>query len=30
VIYNPRGNGADAAHLAHLFFTNWKRAAERR
>jgi cell division protein FtsI/penicillin-binding protein 2 len=30
VIYNPRGNGADAAHRAHLFFTNWKRAAERR
>jgi cell division protein FtsI/penicillin-binding protein 2 len=29
VIYDPRGNGADAAHLAHLFFINWKSAAER-
>lgn len=30
VIYTPRGNGADAAHLAQMFFTNWKRSAERR
>ena len=26
VLYVPRGNGADAAHLAHRFFEQWERA----
>jgi len=27
VLYVPRGNGADAASLAHRFFELWERAA---
>lgn len=29
VIYAPRGNGADAAQLAHRFFVEWQRAVAR-